>query len=45
MIPDTTLTPVSRTVGEDQLADEMIFSFTGTREVPLASMLDPSYQG
>src|SRR6516225_5702165 len=28
MPPDTTLTPVSRTVGEDQLVDEMIFSFT-----------------
>ncbi len=31
--PDTTLTPVSRTVGEDQLVDEMIFSFTHTREI------------
>lgn len=28
--PDTTLTPVSRTVGEDQIVDEMIFSFTHT---------------
>ena len=34
MPPDTTLTPVSRTVGEDQLVDEMIFSFTHTREIP-----------
>jgi carboxymethylenebutenolidase len=34
MPPDTTLTPVSRTVGEDQLVDEMIFSFTHTQEVP-----------
>ena len=34
MPPDTTLTPVSRTVGEDQLVDEMIFSFTHTREMP-----------
>jgi carboxymethylenebutenolidase len=31
--PDTTLTPVSRTVGEDQLVDEMIFSFTHTSEI------------
>ena len=31
---DTTLTPVSRTVGENQLVDEMIFSFTHTREIP-----------
>jgi carboxymethylenebutenolidase len=34
MPPDTTLTPVSRTVGENQLVDEMIFSFTHTREMP-----------
>ena len=34
MPPDTTLTPVSRTVGEDQLVDEMIFSFTHTTEMP-----------
>jgi carboxymethylenebutenolidase len=34
MPPDTTLTPVSRTVGEDQLVDEMIFSFTHTEEMP-----------
>ena len=34
MPPDTTLTPVSRTVGDDQLVDEMIFSFTHTREMP-----------
>ena len=34
MPPDTTLTPVSRTVGEDQLVDEMIFSFTHTVEMP-----------
>ena len=34
MPPDTTLTPISRTVGDDQLVDEMIFSFTHTREVP-----------
>lgn len=31
--PDTALTPVSRTVGEDRLVDEMIFSFTHTSEI------------
>ena len=30
MPPDTEMTPVSRTVGEDQLEDEMIFKFTHT---------------
>ncbi len=34
MPPDTPLTPVSRTVGENQLVDEMIFSFTHTEEMP-----------
>jgi len=34
MPPDTALTPVSRTVGENQLVDEMIFSFTHTQEIP-----------
>jgi carboxymethylenebutenolidase len=34
MPPDTTLTPVSRTVGQDQLVDEMIFSFTHSIEMP-----------
>src|SRR5215470_4453553 len=34
MPPDTTLTPVSRTIGENQLVDEMIFSFTQTQEMP-----------
>jgi carboxymethylenebutenolidase len=34
MPPDTKLTPVSRTVGKDQLVDEMIFSFTHTIEMP-----------
>lgn len=34
MPPDTTLNPVSRTVGENQLVDEMIFSFTHTQEIP-----------
>lgn len=34
MPPDTTLMAVSRTVGENQLVDEMIFSFTHTQEIP-----------
>jgi len=34
MPSDTVLTPISRTVGEDQLVDEMIFSFTHTQEMP-----------
>jgi carboxymethylenebutenolidase len=34
MPPDTTLTPISRTVGKDQVVDEMVFSFTHTREMP-----------
>jgi len=34
MPPDTTLTPISRTIGETQLVDEMIFSFTHTQEMP-----------
>ena len=34
MPPDTKITPVSRTVGENQLVDEMIFSFTHTQEMP-----------
>jgi carboxymethylenebutenolidase len=34
MPPDTTLTPISRTVGTEQLVDEMIFSFTHTEEMP-----------
>src|SRR5260370_1604339 len=34
MPPDTKLTPVSGTVGEDRLVDEMIFSFTHTQEMP-----------
>jgi len=34
MPPDTELTPVSRTVGENQIVDEMIFSFTHTQEMP-----------
>ena len=34
MPPDTKLTLVSRTVGDNQLVDEMIFSFTHTQEMP-----------
>jgi len=34
MPPDFTLTPVSRTVGESQLVDEMVISFTHTVEMP-----------
>jgi len=34
MPPDTKLTPISRTVGENQLVDEMIFSFTHSEEMP-----------
>jgi len=34
MPPDTALMPISRTVGEDQIVDEMIFSFTHTQEMP-----------
>jgi carboxymethylenebutenolidase len=33
MPPDTKLTPISRTIGESQLVDEMIFSFTHTQEM------------
>jgi carboxymethylenebutenolidase len=31
---DTTIKLVSRTLGQDQLVDEMIFSFTHTEEMP-----------
>lgn len=31
--PDTTLEPISRTIGADQIVDEMLFSFTHTCEV------------
>ena len=34
MPPDTKLTLVARTVGENQLVDELIFSFTHTQEMP-----------
>jgi carboxymethylenebutenolidase len=30
MPPDTHITPISRTIGHDQLVDEMVFSFTHT---------------
>jgi carboxymethylenebutenolidase len=31
--PDTELAPVSRTVGDDQIVDEMLFKFTHTSEI------------
>ena len=34
MPPDMAISPVSRTVGEDQLVDEMIVSFTHSQPVP-----------
>lgn len=34
MPPDTRLKSVSRTIGIDQLVDEIIFSFTHTQEMP-----------
>jgi carboxymethylenebutenolidase len=34
MPPDTALKPVSRTIGDNQLVDEIIFSFTHTQEMP-----------
>jgi carboxymethylenebutenolidase len=37
MPPDTELTPISRTVGTDQLVDEMVFKFTHT--IPMDWML------
>jgi carboxymethylenebutenolidase len=33
MPPDTTMTPISRTIGVDRLVDEMIFEFTHTIEM------------
>ena len=33
MPPDTAMTPVSRTVGVDQVVDEMVFTFTHTIEM------------
>jgi carboxymethylenebutenolidase len=37
MPPDTEMTPVSRTIGDDQIVDEMIFKFTHT--IPIDWML------
>jgi carboxymethylenebutenolidase len=34
MPPDTSIQLVSRTLGQDQLVDEIIFSFTHTQEMP-----------
>ena len=45
MPPDTALTPVSRTIGENQLVDEMIFSFTHTQEMPwMLPGVPPTYR-
>src|SRR5436309_9788749 len=33
MPPDTEMTPVSRTIGEDQIVDEMVFKFTHTMQM------------
>jgi|HubBroStandDraft_5_1064220.scaffolds.fasta_scaffold37881_3 carboxymethylenebutenolidase len=33
MPPDTTLTPISRTIGDEQIVDEMIFRFTHSIEM------------
>ncbi|NQV20894.1 MAG: ester cyclase [Rhodospirillales bacterium] len=33
MPPDTQMTPVSRTIGADQVVDEMVFTFTHTIEI------------
>ncbi len=37
MPPDTEMTPISRTIGKDQLVDEMVFKFTHT--IPMDWML------
>src|SRR5436190_189287 len=37
MPPDTEMTPISRTIGTDQLVDEMVFKFTHT--IPMDWML------
>jgi carboxymethylenebutenolidase len=37
MPPDTEMTPVSRTIGEDQIVDEMVFKFSHT--IPMDWML------
>jgi carboxymethylenebutenolidase len=45
MPPDTKLTPISRTAGETQLVDEMIFSFTHSREMPwMLPGIAPTYR-
>jgi carboxymethylenebutenolidase len=37
MLPDTEMTPIPRTIGKDQLVDEMVFKFTHT--IKMAWML------
>jgi carboxymethylenebutenolidase len=45
MPPDTILIPISRTVGEGQIVDEMIFSFTHTQEMPwMLPGIAPTYR-
>ena len=45
MPADTSIKLISRTLGEDQLVDEMIFSFTHTEEMPwLLPGVPPTYR-
>jgi carboxymethylenebutenolidase len=45
MPADTKLTHISRTIGVDQLVDEMIFSFTHTEEMPwMLPGISPTYK-
>src|SRR5262249_1115346 len=45
MPADTTLTPLSRTIGEDRLVDEMLFSFTHSQEMPwMLPGVPPTYR-
>jgi carboxymethylenebutenolidase len=42
---NTKLTPISRTIGEDRLVDEMIFSFTHNQEMPwMLPGIPPTYK-
>jgi carboxymethylenebutenolidase len=42
MPPDTTILPVSRTIGTDRLVDEMIFRFTHTIEMHMLPGIPPT---
>ena len=45
MPADTSIQLVSRTLGQDQLVDEMIFSFTHTEEMPwMLPGVPPTYR-